>query len=183
MSAEHELILSWIRSHYFGKYRGVVTDTNDPTTRGRLKVRIPSVLGSLEVWAMPCVPYAGTDAGFFTLPETGTGVWLEFEAGDPSYPVWSGFFWGDGDLPDEAASAVTKVWKTSSVTIVIDDDAEQLTIDNGTGSIAVASDITLKVDAGNLSVAGSAVSAQCAKGKIEASNSGVSINDDAFTVS
>jgi uncharacterized protein involved in type VI secretion and phage assembly len=182
VSGEHELILRWIRSHYFGKYRGTVTDNSDSTTRGRLKVRVPSVLGDLELWAMPCVPYAGSDAGFFSLPETGVGVWVEFEAGDPSFPVWSGFFWGDGDLPQEATGASTKVWKTGSVTITIDDDSEELTIDNGNGTITMSTDIELDVDPGNLTVGTDSVSAECGTGKVEASSSGVSINDNALQV-
>jgi uncharacterized protein involved in type VI secretion and phage assembly len=45
-------------------------------------------------WAMPCVPAAGINTGFFTVPMIGAGVWIEFERGDPDYPVWVGGFWG-----------------------------------------------------------------------------------------
>ena len=54
-----QLLLTWVRGHFFGKYRGTVTDNADQSNRGRLKVRVPAVLGSVESWAMPCVPYAG----------------------------------------------------------------------------------------------------------------------------
>ena len=182
MSYVHELILHWIRSHYFGKYRGTVSDNSDPTTRGRLKVKVPSVLGDLELWAMPCVPYAGSDAGFFTLPETGTGVWIEFEAGDPSFPVWTGFFWGDGDLPAEATGASTKVWKTGSVTLTIDDDSQQLTIENSNATITLADDIELEVDPGKVTVSTDSVTAECGSGSVDVSSDGVSINDDALQV-
>ena len=97
-----ESMLEWVRSHHFGKYRGQVTDNADPTGRGRVKVRIPSVLGDNDVWAMPCVPYAGAGVGFYCMPEPGTNVWVEFEAGDSSFPVWTGCFWGDGELPDDS---------------------------------------------------------------------------------
>src|SRR3954468_5999011 len=90
---------TWIRSHFFGKYRGTVTDNNDTTNRGRLKVTVPAVLETLEVWAMPCVPYAGDSVGFYMMPENGSGVWVEFEGGDPSFPIWSGCFWADDELP------------------------------------------------------------------------------------
>ncbi len=82
---DHELteqLLEWVRSHYFGKYRGTVEDNNDTTGRGRLQVSVPSLLGNNKVWAMPCVPYAGDQVGFFCLPEQQTGVWVEFEGGD-----------------------------------------------------------------------------------------------------
>ena len=70
------------RPHYFGKYRGTVANNLDPLGRGRLQVSVPAVLGDVSAWAMPCVPYAGPNLGFYTMPEIGTGIWVEFEAGD-----------------------------------------------------------------------------------------------------
>src|SRR5690606_19991990 len=93
-------LLDFVASHFFGKYRGLVVDNADPTDRGRLQVKVPAVLGDEAVWALPCVPYAGAGVGFYALPEAGTAIWVEFEAGDPSFPVWTGCFWGDGELPD-----------------------------------------------------------------------------------
>ena len=110
-----ETMLEWMRSHYFGKYRGVVTDSADPNLRGRIKVRVPAVLGDAEVWALPCVPYAGDKVGFFFLPEPGTAVWVEFEGGDPSYPIWTGCFWADGQVPDDGKPE-RKVLRTGKIT-------------------------------------------------------------------
>jgi uncharacterized protein involved in type VI secretion and phage assembly len=102
---DFDLMLDFIRNRYFGKYRGVVVDNQDPTHRGRLKVSVQPVLGGLQVWAMPCVPYAGDGTGSYTMPAAGTGVWVEFEGGDPASPIWSGCFWADNQLPqDEAGS-------------------------------------------------------------------------------
>jgi len=183
MNVDPELIFHWIRSHYFGKYRGTVSDNSDPTSRGRLKVKIPSVLKDQEVWAMPCVPYAGSQVGFFTLPDTGTGVWVEFEAGDPSFPVWTGFFWGDNDLPSEATGASTKVWKTGGVTITIDDDAGDITIENSSESkITVSNDIELLVDPGKVTIAADSVKSECGSGTVEVSSTGVNVNDGALQV-
>ena len=82
-------------STFFGKYRGTVTDINDPLMIGRVKARIPDVMGDLESgWAMPCAPFGGSAAGFFALPLVGAGIWMEFEHGDPDYPIWSGCWWG-----------------------------------------------------------------------------------------
>ena len=80
-------VLEHQKRHWPGIYRGIVTDNADPTSMGRLKVKIPSISDSLELWAMPCVPYAGDQVGFFSLPEPGTNCWLMFEAADISYPV------------------------------------------------------------------------------------------------
>ena len=66
-----EQILDWIRNHHFGKYRGTVTDNNDSTNRGRVKVRVPAVLRDLEVWAMPCLPITGKQMGTFMVPQIG----------------------------------------------------------------------------------------------------------------
>lgn len=79
----------------YGKYRGVVTDVHDPMMMGRIRAKVPDVTGDKEIgWAMPCLPFAGADMGFFGLPTVGSGVWIEFEQGDPDYPIWSGCWWG-----------------------------------------------------------------------------------------
>ena len=37
----------------------------------------------------------------FTVPPEGSNVWVEFEGGDANYPIWSGCFWGQGELPQQ----------------------------------------------------------------------------------
>ncbi len=80
---------------YFGKYRGVVLNNVDPLQMGRIMVQVPDVTGlAPSSWAMPCVPIAGIQNGMVALPIIGSGVWVEFEQGDPDYPIWTGCFWG-----------------------------------------------------------------------------------------
>jgi len=80
---------------YYGKYRGMVLNNIDPLQQGRLLVQVPDVAGLIPVsWAMPCVPLAGIQNGMFALPIVGSGVWVEFEQGNPDYPIWVGCFWG-----------------------------------------------------------------------------------------
>ena len=80
---------------YFGKYRGTVLQNIDPEQRARIQVIVPDVGGLLpSSWAMPCVPLAGKAMGTFMVPQIGAGVWVEFEQGDPEYPIWTGGFWG-----------------------------------------------------------------------------------------
>jgi len=80
---------------FYGKYRGMVLNNIDPMQMGRLMVQVPDV-GSVapSTWAMPCVPIAGIQNGMFALPIIGSGVWIEFEQGDPDHPIWVGCFWG-----------------------------------------------------------------------------------------
>lgn len=80
---------------YYGKYRGLVINNIDPEQIGRVLVQVPDVLGETpSSWAMPCVPAAGIQAGCFIVPPIGSQVWVEFEQGDPDYPIWTGGFWG-----------------------------------------------------------------------------------------
>jgi hypothetical protein len=88
-------------TRYFGKYRGSVIENLDPQQIGRVLVQVPDVLGETpSSWAMPCVPVAGIQAGCFAVPPIGSQVWVEFEQGNPDYPIWTGGFWGTvGDVP------------------------------------------------------------------------------------
>ena len=82
-------------SKYYGKFRGTVLQNVDPEQIGRIQVMVPDVSGLLpSSWAMPCVPFAGKQSGVYVVPQIGAGVWIEFEQGDPDYPIWSGGFWG-----------------------------------------------------------------------------------------
>jgi hypothetical protein len=80
---------------YYGKYRGTVIQNIDPEQIGRVMLQVPDVLGlTPSSWALPCVPAAGIQAGVFVVPPIGSQVWVEFEQGDPDYPIWTGGFWG-----------------------------------------------------------------------------------------
>jgi uncharacterized protein involved in type VI secretion and phage assembly len=178
-----EHLVDWVRHRHFGKYRGTVTDNADPTTRARLKVRVPAVLGDLEVWAMPCVPYAGDKVGLHLLPETGTGVWVEFEAGDASYPVWCGFFWADDELPAAVTGAPTKVLRTLASTVVIDDDAPEtrLAVDDA-GELSIGDEVVTKRDNAVHTVSTNGVKSEMGGQSVAVTQSSVSVDDGALEV-
>lgn len=94
-------------NNFYGKYRGLVIDNVDPMQMGRLMVQVPDVSNVLpSTWAMPCVPFAGIQSGFFAVPDIGSGVWVEFEQGDPDYPIWVGCYWATAaDVPALALAA------------------------------------------------------------------------------
>jgi hypothetical protein len=86
---------------YYGKYRGLVIENVDPMMMGRILAQVPDVLGEIpSSWAMPCVPAAGIQSGCYIVPPIGSQVWMEFEQGNPDYPIWVGGFWGTAaDVP------------------------------------------------------------------------------------
>jgi hypothetical protein len=174
MPQESELleeIATFLRSRYFGKYRGLVDDNADPAQRGRLKVRVPAVLGEVSLWAMPCVPYAGAGVGLHLLPEPGTGIWVEFEAGDPSFPVWTGCFWGDGEVPEQAGAAL-KILKTGSHLLRLDDTADEITIENSSGASIVLSTEIVATANGSVTV-GASVTSEAGGAKVEIGAPGI----------
>jgi uncharacterized protein involved in type VI secretion and phage assembly len=125
------------RQLYYGKYRGKVANNVDPLLLGRVQVICPAVLGSGQLnWAMPSAPYAGQGVGFFAVPPVGANVWVEFEGGDPDSPIWSGCFWGSGEVPASPAVAKMKVFKTDAGTITLNDlpGAGGITIETTTGA-------------------------------------------------
>jgi uncharacterized protein involved in type VI secretion and phage assembly len=80
---------------YYGKYRGTVINNVDPMMMGRINVIVPDVTNVIpSTWAMPCLPVGGIQNGMFSVPPIGAGVWVEFEQGDPDYPIWTGCFYG-----------------------------------------------------------------------------------------
>lgn len=89
---------------YIGKFRGTVVNNIDPERKGRLLLNVPDVLGLVPTtWAEPCVPLAGPTGppmGVYIVPPLGAGVWVEFEHGNPDYPIWVGCRWGlASDIP------------------------------------------------------------------------------------
>lgn len=113
---------------FYGKHRGVVLNNIDPQQQGRILVQVPDVLGlGLSSWAMPCVPIAGSQMGIYVVPLISAGVWVEFEGGNPDYPIWSGCFWGSAaEVPALAfagipASPNIVLQTTGQNTIVVSD--------------------------------------------------------------
>jgi hypothetical protein len=120
---------------FYGKFRGVVTNNVDPQQLGRIQVMVPEVWGETPglSWAVPCAPYAGPQAGFFTVPPMGAGVWIEFEAGDVSRPIWVGGWWGVAEVPMMPAGApsqapLTKILRSELGLIIALDDASQTVV-------------------------------------------------------
>jgi uncharacterized protein involved in type VI secretion and phage assembly len=163
-------------SQFFGKYRGTVTDIQDPLFMNRIRAKVPDVMGDQESgWAMPCLPFAGSGMGFFALPKVGAGVWIEFEHGDPDYPIWAGCWIGSAtDAPSDLMAPPYKkiILKTEGGHSIILDDTP------GVGGI------TLQTSGGQKIVL-NATSVEITNGMggtIKMSGPQVSVNDGALEV-
>lgn len=170
MSGETELLLELaerLRSRFYGKYRGTVVDVDASTLR--IKARVPAVLGeAVSGWCQPCVPYAGDKVGFFFVPDVGAGVWIEFEGGDVSYPIWVGCYWRTGELPEDATPATRGVVTAAPHKLLFDDAASEITL-------ADASDGSVTFDS-------SGVTAARGSKKVAVSDASVSVNDGGLEV-
>ena len=156
---------------YYGKYRGTVEDNQDPNNRGRLKAQVPGVLTDVtSSWANPSSPFAGDGIGLFTVPPVGAGVWIEFEDGDVSHPIWSGCWWGDGQLPNQATPDIRVIKTVSGHTITLDDTdgSEKIEITDKDGGKIVMDQSGIEINKGSQ--------------KIKLSTSSVTVNDGALEV-
>jgi hypothetical protein len=163
-------------SVFFGKYRGRVENNVDPLDLGRVQVSVPAVLGQGRLsWAMPCVPYAGPGVGFFAIPPVGANLWVEFEGGDPNHPIWSGCFWGTGQVPASPAVAEVKVLKTDSITMTLSDLPGSGGFTLEVGSPVTSTPFKIVVDA-------SGIELNTGTTKVKLTTVSVSINDGALEV-
>lgn len=156
---------------FYGKYRGKVVKNDDPLKRGRIMPSVPAILEGELTWAEPCVPYAGPRLGWFAIPPVGANVWIEFEAGDPNRPIWSGCFWGaeeaNGPPPDatEGEAGDRKLFQTDKVALVFDDKAQKLTLKVVTDD---AGTLKIEIDKGGIVLnADSKVTATVSGEKVE----------------
>ena len=96
-----------IARRYYGKYRGTVAQNVDPMMKGRIQCLVQEVFGATPSgWAMPCFPFAGIQTGAVAIPPIGAGVWVEFEAGDPERPIWTGGWYGSAaEVPALSSAA------------------------------------------------------------------------------
>jgi uncharacterized protein involved in type VI secretion and phage assembly len=161
---------------FYGKYRGVVTDVQDPLMLGRIKAQVPEVLGADDSgWALPCLPFGGSQMGLFVLPGVGSGVWMEFEHGDPDHPIWAGSWFGSqSDMPSQLNTPPyekTMIMTKSGHSITLDDSpgaggitlqtsggqkitltSQGIEIDNGSGAVIKLSGNQVSVNNGALEV-------------------------------
>jgi uncharacterized protein involved in type VI secretion and phage assembly len=164
-----EDLVDHVRTRFYGIYRGIVTDNDDPNSLGRIQAQVPAVFGSVTSgWCMPCVPYAGDQVGLAFLPEIGSGVWIAFEGGDVSYPVWVGGYWRGSEMPSDVAPDVKVIVTSSSLELKLDDGGSSITLSDSNGN-------TVTLDSSGITVANGSQ-------QVVVSSSSVSVNSGALEV-
>lgn len=143
---------------YYGLYRGTVVNNIDPMQHGRIMVIVPDAGGiTPSTWAMPCMASAGIQAGMYTVPPIGSGVWIQFEGGDPDYPVWMGGWWGSAAevpalaLAGNPASPSFVLQTTLQNTLVISDvpgPTGGLMLKSTTGAMILVNDVGITISNG-----------------------------------
>ena len=144
---------------FFGLYRGSVAANIDPLLRGRVQVSVPAVFGDGRLaWAEPCVPFAGNSVGGFALPPVGAAAWVQFEGGDPDYPVIAGCFWQTGESPAPGLPEV-KMFKSDGITVTVSDvpGAGGVTVEVGPPAVPVPMKLVMGPDGIELSTGASSV--------------------------
>jgi uncharacterized protein involved in type VI secretion and phage assembly len=162
------------RSRFYGKYRGTVTKVGTGSDLGRIKAKVPAVLGPDQEtgWCMPCVPYAGDNTGIAFLPEEGAGVWIEFEGGDVSHPIWVGCYWHQNKMPRRVAPEVKVIRTKGGQQIVLDDKDHVITITD-------SSDNSVTLDRNGITILSNATPRA---GKLVVSAGKVTVNEDGMEV-
>jgi uncharacterized protein involved in type VI secretion and phage assembly len=128
---------------FYGKYRATVLQNVDPESRGRVQVQLGDRFGLFpSTWALPSFPLAAIQAGIVAVPPLRASVWIEFEAGDPDYPIWTGmFFENPGEMPSLALAGTPLsppiVMQTAGqVTLMLSDmPAQNVLIKTTTGAM------------------------------------------------
>lgn len=87
---------------FFGVYRAIISNVQDPKKQGRIKVYCPAVYGDgIESnWIIPSIQFIGNGFGMYCIPPSSIAgkrvyVWIMFEMGDPNFPIWFGSPIGD----------------------------------------------------------------------------------------
>jgi uncharacterized protein involved in type VI secretion and phage assembly len=67
----------------YGAQYAIVTNTSDPTGKGRVMVKFPAMPGDIGGWARVCKPFGASSGA----PQINAEVLVVFAYGDPNYPV------------------------------------------------------------------------------------------------
>jgi len=159
----------FLSSRFFGKFRGIVKNTNDPDNQGRITATVPDIYGDRESpWAFPSSILAGSNYGLYFPPKEGDGVWIELEAGDLSRPIYSGFWWSKEEMPKEAGEDTRIIITPKGHKIILDDEGVEIDI--------------IHADGAQINITSNAITLKKGSSSIVLSSDSVSINNGALEI-
>ncbi len=169
----------------YGVVIGIVTNNEDASGQGRVKVRFPWLSDEDESnWARVAAPMAGKGMGLYFLPEIDDEVLVAFEHGRVDRPFIIGALWNGKDTPPtdnaDGKNNIRVIKSRSGHTITLDDTegSEKITIADGKQK----SSIVLDAAEGSVSITSEGDLTVQVKGKItlqsdaEVSIKGISVN-------
>lgn len=86
---------------FYSIYRAIVIDNEDPLNLNRLLIHVPDITNN-NVWAFPKhQPGSNGYGAKYLTPQKDEIVYVEFQTGDPQYPIWSFHGWAETQVPDD----------------------------------------------------------------------------------
>ena len=132
---------------YYSVYRGIVIDNEDTEKNmNRVKVCIPEVMGGTFAWALPKGQHGSISTGFkFLAPKIGDIVFVTFEFGDPTKPLWEYHGWGLQQIPEplNGPNKMGLVTPEGNLIVINDDEGTLNLYFNGTVSVYSESDVVV----------------------------------------
>lgn len=159
-----------IDRRFFGKYRGKVTSIGENRKDlGIITVEVPEIFRDIDIpLVKPVIPFAGKNCGFGALPKKDDVIWIEFEAGNLNKPIWTGFWWAEGEEPDAVDWDTVALVSRTGHKLILDDKMETISLVHSKGP--------------KINLTEKEISFNIGKTKMVISDSGVSINGTMFEV-
>lgn len=129
-------------------YRAIVTNNEDPENMGRIQAIVPGVIDEpLNYWILPIGNFGGKNYGTHIIPQVGSIVYVQFELGDTTKPLWFHGYHGTGDIP-EGYSNPNHFWfmTPGGATVEIDDDKKEITLNDHHGNSVELNENGVSID-------------------------------------
>jgi hypothetical protein len=138
---------------FYSVYRGIVTDNTDPEQCCVLGITIPSIQGGLSVRAYPKGQHGADATGFkYFMPSIGDVVYVSFELGDLSQPLWEYHGWGYRECPYPLIGSNKAGIVTPNGNYVILDEDEDSLIVHFKGNILLKTESNITIDSDGVTV-------------------------------
>ncbi|MBU8933889.1 MAG: hypothetical protein KOO62_07760 [candidate division Zixibacteria bacterium] len=167
--------------HFTHLLTGIVVDNNDPDGLGRIKIKMPWHRDEETEFMRMLSPDAGSERGWFALPEIDDEVLVGYERGNSDMPVVLGCLYNGKDKPPLPVSEAVvsgkveaKVYRTRNGNEIRFDDAsgsEKITISQMDGTNVMVMDMSgpsiAITSSGDISISGANVNIEATSGNIK----------------